>query len=143
MPRNEKNPLYVELADRLVALATGDARIRALWIEAGTPRELRRPFDRVTVHTVADEPDFPALVEGFEALLAVAGARVEDARWSDTVRCARQLDARITIPGDAPRAGPVTFIIECSAFLAKRPRRAVAPLVDKTCHLTHVMSFVR
>jgi hypothetical protein len=131
-----------ELIDRLIAVAIEDRRIRALWIEAETPRELRRPYGRVTVHAVADEPDFQSLAGDWERILARgAGAGVRDPRWSETPRSARLLEAEIAIEGLG--SAPARFVIECSAFLAKRPRRSVVVLADKTGHLLHVMDFAR
>ena len=139
-----RSTLYVELVDRLVDAVIDDDRVRALWIEGKTQKELRRPFGRVTVHLDADEPDFPGLVGDLENILALVSARVDAARWSDTTRKARQLDTSIELQTEeGPFQGEVTFVVECSAFLAKRPRRAVVPLVDKTTHLTHVMDFSR
>ena len=139
-----RSTLYVELVDRLVDAVIDDDRVRALWIESETPKELRRPFGRVTVHLDADEPDFPGLVGDLENILAGASARVSAPRWSDTTRNARQLDASIELQTDEGRhQGNVTFVVECSAFLAKRPRKAIVPLVDKTTQLTHVMDFSR
>jgi hypothetical protein len=134
--------VYVELVDRLVDPVVADTRVRALWIEGESPRALRRPFGRVAIHLVADEPDFPALTGALEGLLARAGVELANPRWSDTRRHARQLDARAALDAGGVRlAGDVTIIVECSAFLAKRPRRADFPIVDKTGHLTHVMDF--
>ncbi len=134
--------LHVELVDRLIDVAIDDDRFRALWIEADDRKALRRPFGPVTIHAVADEPDFPALVAAIEGILAGVGATVKNAAWSDTNRNARQLDATVELALDGHRVeGAIRFIVECSAFLAKRPRRAVAALVDKTNHLIHVMDF--
>jgi len=139
-----KTTLHVELANRLVDIVIEDPRIQALWIEADSQQALRRPFGPVTIHAVASEPDFPALVGAVEEILIQTGAEVENPRWSDTPRHARQLDAEVALEVDGNRlVEGVTLVIECAAFLAKRPRRAVVPLVDKTTHLTHVMSFLR
>lgn len=136
--------LYVELVDRLVDAVIEDDRARALWIEGETLQQLRRPFGRVRVHLDADEPAFPELVEGLENLLSGISVKVSAPRWSDTIRNARQLDASIEIQTDGdPLQGEITFVVECSAFLAKRRRKAVLPIVDKTTHLTHVMDFSR
>jgi hypothetical protein len=134
---------YVDLVDRLIAAAAEDARVRALWIEGDSMPALRRPFGRVAVHAMADEPEFPALVAAWPGILERSGADLSKARWSDAPRNARQLDAEFRLRGLSGAAVPLTCVIECSAFLAKRPRKAVLPLVDKTCHLTHMMTFVR
>lgn len=127
------------LLDSLISLASEDSRVRALWIEAGEAASLRRPFANVMVHAFADEPDFPDLVDSWEGILASI-TQLGTTSWSDTVRKARQLDAELRI-GNSFR--PLTFVLECAAYLAKRPRRAVVALVDKTGHLVHVMDFSR
>lgn len=127
------------LVDALISRALEDGRVRALWIEAEKPARLRRPFGDITIHAVAAEPDFPGLVESWEGVLASI-TELKETRWSDTVRRARQLDATLEL-GGSPRT--LTFILECAAYLAKRPRKAAVALVDKTGHLLHVMDFSR
>jgi hypothetical protein len=109
-------------------------------LEADDARSLRRPYGEVTVHAAADEPDFLPLVAAWEGILA---GLADTARpvWTDTVRNARQLE--IDASGRTGKAERLRFVIECSAFLAKRRRRAVVALVDKTHHLLHVMDFSR
>lgn len=122
-----------EIADRMVAWAVEEPRVRALWIEGDAAGDLRRPYRALRLHLAADEPDFRELEPGLSAVFArVIGA--ETLRVADTRRLAREY---------ALRAGALelTFIAEQSNLLAKRPRAFVAPLVDKTGHLTHVMDF--
>lgn len=130
-----------ELVDRLVALAIENPQVRALWVEAESMRELRRPYGKVTIHAMASEPDFQSLTGQWMDLLSKA-VQVRTSSWRDTVRNARQLEAELSLEG-FPRPEKATFVIECAAFLAKRPRRAVVALVDKTGHLLHVMDFSR
>lgn len=131
----------MELVDRLVVVAIDDSRIQGLWIEGDNQKSLRRPFDKATIHAMANEPDFQPLVDGWEELITSTGCALENSVWSDTRRNARQLVAKISIGDDSSDSIKVTFVLECAAFLAKRPRKAVVPLVDKTNHLTHVMDF--
>ncbi len=132
----ETNPArtYAAVVDRLIDAASGDPRIKALWLEGKEPRELRRPYARLEVHLAADEPDFAALLSRFENLLA-GPAKLTEPRWSDVPRFARQFDCRID-------GKPVTAIIEKTSLLAKRKRTAVAALADKTGHLYHVIDIV-
>ena len=132
---------FEDFLDALVPVATEDTRIQALWIEANKHPALRRPYaPEVTVHAVANEPDFQPLVADWESIVrSLTG--LDTPAWSDTQRNARQLDGALDLGGDTARA--TTFVIECAAFLAKRPRKAVVALVDKTNHLIHVMDFSR
>lgn len=122
-----------EIADGLIAWAIGEDRVRALWIEGESIGDLRRPYRKVRFHIAADEPAFPGLVADLEAALESA-ARAKVVRTADTRRMAKEL---------VLRAGglELSLIAEQTNLLAKRPRSEVAPLVDKTGHLTHVMDF--
>jgi hypothetical protein len=123
------------IADRLIDWSIGEERVRALWVEGDSLEEVRRPYRKLRIHLAADEPAFPALVASLPvALEAAAGAKV--LRIGETARLAKEL---------ALRAGSLelTLIAEQTNLLAKRPRAEVAPLVDKTGHLTHVMDFSR
>jgi hypothetical protein len=122
-----------EIADKLIDWATAHRAVRALWIEGGDPRALRRPYGKLELHIAADEPDFPGLLEEVRAgLPSLAGSRVLSV--TDTHRFAKEL---------AVEAGGLRFvlIVEQTNLLAKRPRAEVVPFVDKTRHLTHVMDF--
>jgi hypothetical protein len=119
----------------MVEAAISDPRIRALWLEGASPAELRRPYRRLEVHLACDEPEFAALLGELERLVAGA-SRLESAVWSDVPRLARQLAGLL-------EGAPVAAVLEKTSLLAKRPRQAVASLVDKTGHLTHVMDFSR
>lgn len=138
---SDETTLHTELVDGLLPLVIDDDRVRALWIEAPRLDVARRPYGVVTIHAVADEPDFPSLVDTWEERIGRV-ATLENAAWSDTTPNARQLDATLELEKRSLR-GPVCFVLECSAFLAKRPRQVVVPLLDKTGHLTHVMDFSR
>ena len=129
---------FEDFLDELVVFASDDARVRALWIEALERKALRRPYGGgVRVHAVADEPDFNDLVDSWDEIVGRI-APVNSPRWGDTERTARQLDGRLAFDGGERETA---FVLECSAFLAKRPRQAVVALVDKTGHLIHVMDF--
>ena len=127
------HPSFDDLADRMVAWAVDEPRVRALWIEGASPAELRRPYGALRIHVASDEPQFPALVVELSSILArVLGA--ETLRVADTRRLAKELTLKA-------HGLDLTCIAEQSNLLAKRPRAHVAPLVDKTGHLTHVMDF--
>jgi hypothetical protein len=105
---------FDELADRMVAWAVDEPRVRALWIEAGSREELRRPYRALRLHIAADEPQFPGLAAELPSLLArVLGA--ETLGVADTRRLAKELSLR---------ADGLAFacIAEQSNLLAKRPR---------------------
>ncbi len=119
--------------DRLLAAAGSDARIRALWLEAPSRAELRRPFRRLEVHLATDEPDFDAVLAGLEAILA-GPSRLESVRRSDVPRFARQIDAVVD-------GASIAVVVERTSLIPKRPRAAVATLLDRTGHLPHVMDF--
>jgi hypothetical protein len=126
---------FDDIADRLIAWAIGEERVRALWIEGDSIEEVRRPYRKLRLHVAADEPAFPALLLALPAALqAAAGAKV--LRVGDTPRLAKEIALR---SGDLD----LTLVAEQTNLLAKRPRAEVAPLVDKTGHLTHVMDFSR
>jgi hypothetical protein len=133
---------YDAIADRLVDLAVQEGRIRALWVEADALRELRRPYAKLEVHLAADEPQFPGLIADLEKLLGGV-LRVENRGVREAQRFARQFDLRLSEKGAAAPGLPLALIVEQTSLLAKRPRAHVVPLVDKTCHLTHVMDFSR
>lgn len=122
-----------EIADHLIEWAVREDRVRALWIEAATLRELRRPYAALDVHLAADEPvalQVLALLE--EEVPCLQGSRVAARR--EVPRFASEHDVE---------AGGQTFrlTVEQSHLLAKRPRAEVVPLVDKTGHVMHVMDF--
>lgn len=124
-----------DLADRIIDWAANDSRVKALWIEGDTLPELRRPYRTLRLHLAADEPDYPSLAaELCAGFLCIPGCKV--LAVTDTRRFAKEL---------ALEAGglPFRLIAEQSNLLPKRPRAEVIPLVDKTCHLTHVMDFSR
>lgn len=135
MAPSDLDAVFGALLDHLIPHATQDAKVRALWIEAPVLSELRRPLLRLELHFAADEPHWAALVGEIEGALLGFGA-LADARWSDTQRLARRLDA--TIDG-----ATIAVIVEKTALLAKRKRRAVKTLVDKTGHLPHVLDYER
>lgn len=124
---------FDDLSDRVVAWAVEDPRVRALWIEGASQADLRRPYRALRLHIAADEPQFPALVAELSSILArVLGA--ETVRVADTRRLAKELTLKA-------HGLDLVCIVEQSNLLAKRPRSFVAPLVDKTGHLIHVMDF--
>ena len=129
----ESASIYGDLVDRVVAGAAADRRIKAVWLEAADRADLRPPYRRLEVHLAADDPDFAAVLEDLEGLVA-GPSRLEVTARAEVPRFARQIEGRI---GGAP----VTVILEKSPLLAKRPRAAVACLLDRTGHLYHVMDF--
>lgn len=131
-----------DVADRCIDLAVTEDRVRALWAEADSPDEVRRPYSRLELHMATDEPDFPALVADVETLLA-RRLLVENSGVSDAERLAKQFDMRLGEKGDSEANLALTLIVEQTSLLAKRPRAYAVTLVDKTGHLTHVMDFSR
>lgn len=131
----ETDAAYAALLDKLTDHAATDPKVKALWIEGPVVQDLRRPLPRLEVHLAADEPHWPALVAEIEPALQGFGPLAQP-RWSDTQRLARQLDALF-------HGAPVIVIVERTALLAKRKRRAVKSLVDKTGHLPHVLDYER
>jgi len=122
-----------DIADKLVDWAVNDDRIRALWIEAPAVRDLRRPYKTLEAHVAADEPVFPSLVEDvLRGIKSIPGLKVLSA--ADTPRFAKEV--RMELGNQA-----FVLIAEQSFLLAKRPRAAVVPLVDKTGHLPHVLDY--
>jgi len=131
-PRTNEE-IYGEAVERLISAATGDPRIRALWLEAPVREELRRPWRRIEIHLAADEPDFDALLADLPSLVAGPDA-LAGVTWSEVPRFAQEMKAHLD-------GAQLTVVLEKSSLLAKRPRSAVASLVDKTGHLYHVMDF--
>ena len=124
---------YNEIADRWIDWAAREEKVRALWIEGSTLKEVRRPYSKLCLHVVADEPLFPALLADLtDSIDRIVEAKV--LRVTDTTRFAKELLAKTG-------SLEFTIIVEQSNLLAKRPRNEVVPLVDKTGHLCHVMDF--
>jgi hypothetical protein len=135
MAKDRSSEIYGKAVDRLVSRVTADQRVRALWLEGDSLKEVRRPYRRLEAHLACDEPDFPAVLADMESLIAPPESLAAQ-RWSDTPRFARKLEALL-------EGLPIAVVIEKTSLLAKRPRSAVLPLVDKTGHLCHVMDFSR
>jgi len=133
MSEKSQAEIYRSLVDRLVSSGVDDRRLRALWLEGATREELLPPYRRLEIHIATDEPDFDGLLSDLEALIAGQG-ELQVKGWSDTPRFARELQGLLD-------GQPITVIMEKTCFLAKRPRRAVSSLLDKTGHLYHVMDF--
>jgi hypothetical protein len=131
--RESAPAIYGALVDRIVAGAAADPRIKAVWLEASDRADLRPPYRRLEVHLAAEEPDFAAILEGLDRLVA-GPTRLEVTGRAEVPRFARQIEGRI-------EGAPVTVVLEKSPLLAKRPRAAVACLLDRTGHLYHVMDF--
>jgi len=129
----ERAAAYAALVDRLVEAARNDPRIKALWLEGSSPATLRPPYASVEAHIAVDEPDFDEAVRGLEAVVG-GGRAPAGVRWADVPRFARELTCLLD-------GFPVTTVVEKTSLLPKRPRAAVASLVDRTGHLYHVMDF--
>jgi hypothetical protein len=124
---------FEDVADRLIKWASEVDALRALWLEAPTLPELRRPYKGLEVHLSVDEPDYPGFLDALESELRTRlQARVVTVE--ETRRYARDL----TVEAGARR---FHLIAEQSHLLAKRPRAEVVPLVDKTGHLPHVLDY--
>ena len=124
--------VYAELVERLAEAARAEPRVKALWLEAATREALRPPYASLEAHLAADEPDFAFIISRVESLAAGPGRRLEDVRWSDVPRFAREM--RAVLDGR-----PFAVVVEQTPLLAKRPRTAVSALLDRTGHLYHVM----
>jgi hypothetical protein len=131
--REDSPSVYRAAVDRIVAGATADPRIKAVWLEGKDGADLRPPYRRLEVHLAADDPDFAAVLEKLEGLVA-GPSRLEVAGRTEVPRFARQIEGRLD-------GAPLTVVLEKSPLLAKRPRAAVACLLDRTGHLYHVMDF--
>jgi hypothetical protein len=129
---------YDDIVDRVLRWALDVPSVRALWLESNSPAGVRRPYAAIELHLAADEPDFACLLGELPgALESLLGVRLLDIR--DAPRFARELELESRgIRGDNM---PWTLIVERTSMLAKRRRICVAPLLDKTNHLTHVMDF--
>ncbi len=125
--------IYSRAVDRLISAGIGDRRVRALWLEGASRKELRPPYKKLEIHLAADEPDFDGLLRDLEGFVA-GPAKLHVESWSDVPRFARELKGLL-------EGQPITVILEKTSFLPKRPRNAVCSLIDKTGHLVHVMDF--
>ncbi|MCI0341188.1 MAG: hypothetical protein L0216_08545 [Planctomycetales bacterium] len=125
-----------EVLQRWVDRVLPDVRVKALWLEGETPRALRDPRPPLDLHAAAEEPDFAAVFTGHEALLAAAGP-VEAHRDGPAAPDARECRARIR------GLGEVVLTVERMSLLAKRPRAAVTPLVDRSGKLRFVLDYSR
>jgi hypothetical protein len=121
------------LVDRLVDAANRDARVKALWLEGPSPESVRRPYAALDIHLAVDEPDYDAVLAGLEGMVG-DGRRIDGLAWADVPRFARQMSFRF-------EGTPVAVVLEKTPLLPKRPRAAVACLLDRTGHLYHVMDF--
>lgn len=127
---------FADIVDRMVVWAIGRDDVRALWVEGDAAGDVRRPYPALRLHVAADEPEFPPLVDALPGVIGEAlGATLLSAE--DAIRWARELRFRM------PDGRAWTLIAERTSMLAKRPRAHVAPLLDRTHHLTHVMDFSR
>lgn len=123
-----------DIADAWILWALAREDVRALWVEGAVAEETRRPYPVLELHVAADEPSFPGL-------LASVQAAARDRLGAELVSCvdavcrARELRFR--------QADGRTWALfaERTSMLPKRPRAHVAPLLDRTGHLTHVMDF--
>ena len=129
-----------DVADLFIDWAAAEARVRALWIEAPTLPELRRPYRTLELHLSADEPAYPSvtadIAAGFAAAQALRAAGIHLLGASDAPRFAKEYALEV-------EGLRFTLIAEQSYLLAKRPRAEVVPLLDKTGHIAHVMDFSR
>ncbi len=108
---------------RLVDAVSGDARIRAAWLEGPT----HAGASRVEVHLALDEADFAGFYRDRHAWLrqALAPVHVHDVRdpWIGCVALTR--DGVL-----------VTVVLETWGSLPERPRRHVDVLLDRTGRLS-------
>lgn len=124
-----------DIAERWIDWAVNEPRVRALWVEAEDIKSLRRPYVSLCLHLTADEPEYPSVLQELsrgEAQLGIPGLKIRGIH--DTQRFAKEL----VLEADG---NVFTVIAEQSYLLAKRPRSAVVPLVDKTGHLPHVLDY--
>lgn len=116
---------------RVVSETIDEARM--LWLEGPDRAAVRRPYGALDVHLATDDPRFAPLWSRLGEILTALGAtRLSDAD--------APLDGK-TCRAELPGGHPLTLHFERMALLAKRSRAAVAPLVDKTGHLRHVLDY--
>lgn len=128
-------PGWDALADRLVSWAIAEPRVRAVWVEGASAREVRRPYPHLDAHVAADEPEFDGVFDELRgAVERVLGARL--AGIEDVPRFAKELRLEW---GDPPAAASGRVVLERTSLLAKRPRAHAAILFDRTGHVPHVM----
>ena len=117
------------LLNRMVLGSAGDPRVKALWREspgAGTPLDL---------HVMLADPDFGPFIREHEAFLRGCGGLVSH---EDAAGPVGGVLCRAVFAGGVR----LHFSMERASQIAKRTRKAVIPLDDKTGgQLRHAMSF--
>lgn len=119
----------------LVRLAGETEEIRMLWLEGPDRAALCLPPERLEAHLATDDPRFAGLFAGHARILEALGAAAHE---DSDAPCAGKL-CRASLAG----GHPFELVFERLSLLAKRPRAAVKPLVDKTGHLRHVLDYGR
>lgn len=109
-----------------LSLAAQDAPLVAsLWLEGESPWAARAPEGELDLHASVADPDFEAFFRAHESFARSAGVLKfhEDEKASnDGWLCRFGLSGGVRI----------SFSIERKSLLAKRLRKAVVPLVDKS-----------
>lgn len=120
---------------KLSLAAEGTPLVAALWLEGETPAAARAPSGEIDLHASVADPDFEAFFRAHESFARSAGVlrfHEDEKGPNDGWIC------RFAFSGGVR----VSFSIERKSLLAKRLRKAVVPLVDKTGgQLRFVMSF--
>ncbi len=113
------------LLDKL-ALAAGDSpAVAALWLEGESAAAARAPAGPLDLHVAVADPDMDAFFRGHESFARSAGIlkdHEDEKAANDGWLC------RFALSGGVR----VALSIERKSLLAKRTRKAVVPVVDKT-----------
>lgn len=123
------------LVGKLLGAAVEDGRLSCLWLEGGSVEEALHPSGPLAVHAAFEDPDLADFFRTHASFLRSAGqvlSHEDENAPNDGHLC------RASFPGGIR----VLLAMERRSLLAKRLRRAVVPLEDKTGgQLRHVLSF--
>lgn len=121
--------------EKIVAAAVDAPEVTALWLEGPSLAAARDPKGPFDLHLAVPDPDFDLFARGHESFLRAGGVL---ASHEDDRAAADGWFCRVRFPEGVSAA----VMIERQSLLAKRLRRAVVPLVDKTWGgLRSVMAF--
>ena len=133
----------VRVLSQLILAAEGSPSVAALWLEGASAQEARFPDGPLDLHAAVADPDMEPFFRVHESFLKAAGALKEhedEKAVNDGWLC------RFSMAGAGAGSGGVRgiFSIERKSLLAKRFRRALVPLVDKSGgQLRFVMTFAK
>ena len=120
---------------QLILDAVDAFSVGALWLEGDSPEKARRPAGALDLHAAVADPDLDGFWKAHESFLRRGGLMRahEDEQGANGSWICR---------ASFPEGVKIVFTVERQSLLAKRPRKAVVPLADKTGgQLRFVMSF--